>query len=302
MPRIGRDGQSSILIVQGRDMSLVSRIASLLGRPLAIEQEKPDDFVAVGYPKTGNTWARVMLGKYIQLAYDLPFMPLFDPGEKGELERAGYQGPFGTFTHAPLVWTGQTASDLTYDNVVAPFRKQMVILIIRHPLDVLVSAFMHNLYQATVSRYPGSIEQFIEDPVFGLDKLLRFYQLWATYCDKVRGFLIWRYEDARAQASEHLLSLLKFLGLQPRELLIKRAVEFASFENMQRLERSGEPPRYKSSGFAIFATGSRDNLNAYHVRKGKIRGYRDEISEEFAKRMEIRIATEMPACFGYSQL
>ena len=117
----------------------------------------------------------------------------------------------------------------------------------------------------------------------------------------MRGFLIWRYEDAHANAAERLVSLLEFLGMETHEPLINDAVEYASFENMQRLERSAAAPRYKSSGFRIFATGSRDNPNAYHVRKGKVHGYREELSEDFAKRMEIRVTAEMPDCFGYAR-
>jgi hypothetical protein len=33
-------------------------------------------------------------------------------------------------------------------------------------------------------------------------------------------------------------------------------------------------PRYRSSGYEIFAGGSRDSPEAFHVRKGMVAGYR----------------------------
>ena len=106
--------------------------------------EEQFSFVAVGYPKVGNTWLRLTLGRYVQRLADLPDLPLFEPGDFQRLAEAVGREGAGYFTHAPLEWTTQTASELSHENVVRPFQRQKVLLLVRHPLDALVS--LHKQY------------------------------------------------------------------------------------------------------------------------------------------------------------
>lgn len=258
------------------------------------------DFVAVGYPKTGNTWTRIMLGRYVQLVHGLDHLPLFDASEMAELSRRGYRGSVGTFTHQPLVWETQLPEDLTYENVIAPFLQQRVLFLTRHPLDTLVSHFMHAKYKVPGAPYPGNLIDFILDPVQGIEKLTRFHELWATYHDDVFEFFLWRYEDVREYPTEQLKRLLAFLGEAVDDVAIRDAVEFASFENLKAMESSGKKIIYKSSGFNAFGDGPRDDPNAFHIRKGEIAGYKNELSPEHIAEFEQRVKAEMPAFFGYS--
>jgi hypothetical protein len=226
---------------------------------------------------------------------------LFDEDERAALRATGYPGPFGIFTHQPLVWDTQTADELSYDNVVRPFREFRVVLVVRHPLDALVSSFMHSRFQQGNNPYQGSVADFMVDPVHGLDKLLKFHQLWDAFKRETEAFALWRYEDAKVDPRAQLDRLLKFIGESPIPRFVDEAVTFASFENMQVLERSDNVPRYKSSGVRIFATGDPRNPNAYHVRKGKIGGFREELGPELTERLLARLASEMPALYGYSQ-
>ncbi len=81
----------------GRFMRLLGRGKTFLGMA-----EPRFDFTAVGYPKTGNTWTRVMLGRYVQKAYDLKEMPLFDPQEMVDLRAGGYSSDESGFVCEPL--------------------------------------------------------------------------------------------------------------------------------------------------------------------------------------------------------
>src|SRR5262249_44540364 len=149
-------------------------------------------------PKVGNTWLRVTLGRYVQKLAGLPDLPLFEPGDSQRLSKAVGSAGAGYFTHAPLEWTTQTASELSYENVVRPFREQKVILLVRHPLDAVVSHYMHKSYKIEGGRrFTGSLDDFVEDQILGLDKLLRFYEIWRGGRGEVRACLLWRYEDAR---------------------------------------------------------------------------------------------------------
>ena len=100
----------------------------------------------LSYPKTGNTWARLILGSYFQLCAGEAFEFLLE-GDEIENELLARHG-FPTFyaTHAPLVWETQTSVDLSTDNVVRPFIEANVILMVRYPLDAILSSFMQHHY------------------------------------------------------------------------------------------------------------------------------------------------------------
>ena len=257
-----------------------------------------DDFVAVGYPKTGNTWLRMMLGYYFQQAYKLTELPLFDGGERNTLHASGYRGPLGTFTHAPLTWQHQTANDLDCQTVVVPFRHQRVLLIVRHPLDVLVSHYMHMKFKKVRRPFTGDLAEFAADSVFGLDKLLRYYQIWARELTESENVMLLRYEDMKANTEKTFSALLEFIGVSVEPGLVSEAVRLSSFDNMRDLEQSGMAPTY-ASGFQMFGAGEREHPNAFHVREGKIGGYRLEFGDVLASRLEERVAAEMSACYGY---
>jgi hypothetical protein len=256
-------------------------------------------FVAVGYPKVGNTWLRVTLGRYVQRLHNLPDLPLFELGDAARLADIVGQAGAGYFTHAPLEWTAQTAVDLTYENVVHPFRGKKVILLVRHPLDALVSFYKQNVHRVKPKPFSGDLVEFIESPVFGLNKLIAFYDLWKDVLD-VGNVLLWRYEDARANTEVSLREVLTFLQLPVLERLISEAATYGSFDNMKAMEKSHTPLRYRSSGFQIFASGDLSSPDGFHVRKGQVGGFRNELLPEQADKFELVIRNRMAPKFGYS--
>jgi len=257
-------------------------------------------FVAVGYPKVGNTWLRITLGRYLYKRYNLSEMPLMDLAEFQLLLNAGCH-TIGDFTHHPLEWTKQTANDLTHNNVVAPFQKDRVILLTRNPLDTLVSLYMQERYRNEQSPFTSSLEEFIEHPVFGLEKLLKFYHIWLEGKDNVADFHLWRYEDARQNPLGTFKRLLEFLGEELDSTALHDAVEFASFENLKALEASNRRDIvFKSSGLYVFGSTPAENPNAFHIRKGEVAGYKNELAPDVVAKLEQRVKAEMPAFFGYS--
>jgi hypothetical protein len=273
-------------------------LTGLLARVRRAVGDRTTDAWVVGYPKTGNTWVRFMLGRYVQLTAGTEVQPLFD-----EADLFGRRARFGnlprlSFTHAPLTWESQVAADLTAANVTRPFSSVPVVLLVRHPLDAVVSNWFQQTTRAK-PRYRGTLEDFIEDPVFGLDKLLRFYELWR---EQRRGdrVALFRYEDARAEPTDALRSILTFLDLEADSTRLADAVSYASFDNMQRLEASGRAPVYRSSGKTVFATGDPADPDARHVRRGEIGGYRAELGGA-AVPYERLIASSMSDWYGYGR-
>jgi hypothetical protein len=104
----------------------------------------------------------------------------------------------------------------------------------------------------------------------------------------------------KADTVVYFKSLIEFLELEVYETLIREAVQYSSFENMHKIEKDGHVPTYKSSGLPIFGTGDRNNPNAFHVRRGKIGGYRDEFSSEDSAKYRHQIREELDSWYGYN--
>lgn len=266
-------------------------------RLLAWNRRRTTDVYFVGYPKMGNTWSRFLVGHYLQELSGLDEPPLFDGYDTwGRCQRSP-GGPAMHFTHAPLVWDRQTAADLDRVRVVLPFAGRPVALIVRPPLDALLSMWMQARHQVAVP-FSGDFPAFLAHPVHGLDKLLRFHMLWAQEVGRPEGLHVLRYEDLRTNTVAEFRALLAFLGIEAVETAVERAVARSSFENMQRMESTGEAPRFRSSGLPVFATGDREEPNAFHVRRGGSGEYREHLPEALAKELEARVQKGFPSIFA----
>ena len=93
----------------------------------------------------------------------------------------------------------------------------------------------------------------------------------------------------------HLKRVLEFLGAAPAEAEIAAAVEFASFDNMRKLEASAA---FGSDDRRI-VPGEAGNPNSFKVRRGKVGGYRDYLSAEEAAALDQLVAARLSPAFGY---
>lgn len=229
----------------------------------------PPSLNVIGYPKTGNTWLRFLLGRYFQMLT-----------KNGDL----------------LL----TAEDLTGTNTVAPFVEGVApIIIVRHPLDTLVSHYMHNKNQAgheTRHQFADLLE-FIESPIYGIAKFCKFYSLWSSAIESGKATLV-RYEDLKTDARITMMRTLGRALLPINTVALDDAIAFASFDNMKKLE-SGDAPSYQSSGFRVFATGDKNNPDAFHVRRGVVGGYRNYLSAEQIAKLESFIKDRLASAYGY---
>jgi len=140
----------------------------------------------------------------------------------------------------------------------------------RDPRDLLVSLY----FQVTgrfqdFFKYTGTLSDFVRDPYFGADALRRFFEMWAEVCAQ-RPVLVVYYEECAVDAAGVFRRIGEHCGFQRPENDWIAAAEASSFENMRRVEDSGEFPRgwlKKRNGFA-------------KVRRGKVGGYSDSLSTE----------------------
>lgn len=260
-----------------------------------LRRVKQADYVFVSYGKSGRTWVRVMVSRLYQRRYGLKEGSLL---EFENFHRASPEIPRVLFTHDNYIrdFTGDGGSK-------AAFRDKPVILLVRHPADVAVSAFHHwkhrmRRHKALLNGYPApeddvSLYEFLMMPC-GLDRIIGFLNDWAREIDRFERALVVRYEDLRADAGRELGRLASFLGLDASAADIADAVDYAAFENMRNRESRAE------SSSERLSAGDPDNPESFKTRRGKVRGYQDDFTALEIKAIERRVDDTLHGRFGYT--
>ena len=146
------------------------------------------DTYVLSYPKSGRTWLRALIGKYLSLKYNISENLILST----EILTSKSNLPRVSFTH-----NGSAMIDKTkYKKLFRDKRKytdKKVILMGRDIKDTLVSAY----FQATkrINVFEGTISEFIATDQFGILKILTFYDIWLQNRHVPKSFLFIRYED-----------------------------------------------------------------------------------------------------------
>lgn len=243
--------------------------------------------IVVSVPKSGRTWLRVLVHRYLSELAGLPFVL-----DAMELQRQGR--PNLICTHD--LWehrTTRSMKDRLRGKHLVPGRlcdSKPLILLARDPRDVIVSLYFQ-LTKRTM-KYRGSFAGMIRDRRFGIDALVDVMNVWLVSWGERANFKLVRYEDCRTQPFEAFAGVVRFCGfeLQPDEL--SRSIDFASFDNMKRMETEGK--------FDSGALQPKDPTDAesFKVRRGVVGGYRSYLAGADLEHVE-RALAQLDARFGY---
>jgi alcohol sulfotransferase len=256
------------------------------------------DIVLVSFGKSGRTWLRVMLSRLYQQRYGLPENTLigFD-----NFHSMNAEIPSLFFTHDNYIADYSGHADSKQD-----FYHKKVVLLVRDPRDVAVSQFFQWKYRMKTSKkainqYPEhgsdiSIFDFVMNPDAGLMKVIAFLNLWAKEAPRIHDFFLLRYEDLKARPEEMLQELAAFIGIPVNEAQISDAVEFASYDNMKKME---EKKTFWLSGGRM-SPGDRSNPNSYKVRRAKVGGYRDYFDDRQVEAIDRLMAENLAPYYRYT--
>ena len=270
-----------------------SRIAAALrlrsSLALGFGDPRYDAFV-IGFPKVGNTWFQVMLRKLLVTHYGLD--ESFVSKICAPRDRLPAATPAVQITHAMPGLDSEPWQQMTIE--LATFRRKKIILLIREPKDTMVSYYMQNRFRESPPHFEGTIEEMVHDEVFGLDKYLRFYSVWSEEGRKSSEILLIRYEDMHADAHDVIQRTADFLGLHDvAAQTIEDAVAYGSFDNMRKLEETD------ALGLYTLSRPTSEDKRARKVRRGRVGGYREELSDELAGYIDERVRNDLPAFYGY---
>lgn len=259
------------------------------------------DVYLISYPKCGRTWLRLMIGKAIVQHFNLP-----------ESEAALFlQDRTKLHPEVPRIAVihddrPMLKSPGELERSKSRFKDKKVIFLVRDPRDVIVSSYFEmvkrsqlfgeNPYEERQATFDGSLREFIDRSHGGFDTILEFYNIWAENRRVPRGFLLVRYEDLKRDPCKELRRVLDFLDLtEISDQTICEAVEYASFENMRKLEEQGK----FSAG--MLKPADREDVNSYKTRKGKIGGYREYLSQNEIERLNEKMLASLSSFYSYPE-
>lgn len=258
------------------------------------------DVVIVSFGKSGRTWLRVMMSRYYQLVHGIPESVLLG---FSNYHRRDASIPKIFFTHDNYIkdYTGEHDSK-------ASFYAKKVVLLVRNPKDIAVSQYFqwqHRMRPAKkkLNGYPPhgaavTPYAFVMDPACGLPQIIDYLNLWAREAPRVPKLLIVRYEDMRERPEETFARVMDFVaGAPARRDAVAAAVEYASIENMRKLEEKGT---FWLAGGRM-KPGKKGDPNSYKVRRAKVGGYRDYFDEAQAAEIDELVRKSLSPTYGYEQ-
>ncbi len=235
--------------------------------------------------KSGRTWLRAMLSHVYHLHYGTPEDELVSRDRFHKLEPRIPRFFFSHETNEPFLLQRR----LTPQGL----RDKTVVCLVRDPRDVVVSFFYQRLHRkketagATVTITDDYLNPALASAIA---KLHRLQALAAGHHD---GHLF-RYEDLHADPETELARLLRILGHDDVPWhRIEAAVAFAAFDNLKEREAQGF---YRSDNLR---PADAAEPNSFKVRRGKVGGYRDELSAEQALMMNRMIDATLTPGVGY---
>lgn len=256
------------------------------------------DAAIVSFGKSGRTWVRVLLWRYFarKNGYASDSISSFS-----EFRDRHPNVPVLFFTHDNYLkdWFGHDRKPEIYGDLPT-------VLLVRDPRDTAVSQFFqwkHRMERRkkVINGYPlpddTSVPDFIIGAAAGVPKIIDFMNDWAAAAPQMKKLIVVRYEDLRADTKKELRRILEFLGQQPTDAELTDAVEFASMDNMRRMEVENAK---KVGGQRSMKPGNAADPSSFKVRRGKVGGWLDYVTDEQAEVLSRMVRERLNPVYGYA--
>jgi hypothetical protein len=252
------------------------------------------EVVVLSAPKSGRTWIRTFLCAYLCKRHGLEFT--LQPGRYDHPEFPRVIFSHDRFEHR----TKGNRWDRLRGKYLVPrreLRKAKIVLLVRDPRDCFVSLYLQMTRRdpsAEAALKQKSVSELLRDKRFGIRCIVRAMNDWLDEFSDRKDFTIIRYEALRASPAEHFRDLLAVVGETTLDMSIfQEALEFARFENMQKLEAAGV---FDSK---ILHPGDVRDPESFKVRRGKVGGYREYLLPEDLE-YAVDALRDLDPKFGYN--
>ena len=145
-----------------------------------------------------------------------------------------------------------------------------IVFLTREPKDQICSLYHHITGRfKDVYNYKKSISEFIRDPYFGIDPLLKFRYIWRVLYNRLPNIIIVDYHDMHENPRRTLRKISKHFRFNISNPSLRRAARLSTFEAMREVEESGKFAR----------AWLRPRNECFKMRKGVEGSYKDELSD-----------------------
>ncbi|MBE9061354.1 sulfotransferase domain-containing protein [cf. Phormidesmis sp. LEGE 11477] len=274
-------------------LSSVHSVNCYAGDPELQKHHLADIFV-ISHPKSGRTWLRVMLQKYLSLVLNEEFDSSGDISDLSKkLDKIPYIGlahDFSSITnHKKRV--RYRADNLPTQKGI--YKNKKIVLLVRDLRDVMVSYYFDCTQRNKV--FTGTISEFIRNQYFGISKAVNFLNAWQKNKSVPQDFLLIRYEDMRVDTLSQLFRIINFIG-SPIDLDTGiAAIEYSDFNNMKRMEREGY-----FSGNERFSASNPVGEGVRKVRQGKVLGFPKHLNQADIDYLTSYVNDNLSPFFGYT--
>ena len=236
------------------------------------------DYPIVSFPKSGRTWIRYFLGRYLSIEHGMPMDLEFIPQPYWTEERRSLDFPRIHFTHD---WFDLNHSDrrtpgILYKDILD---KKPVIFLLRNPMDTIVSYYYHKVKrEKIVDSRELDITRFILDERYGLGRYCAWLDTMLDYISARTNVMLLTYEGMVADMPREMNRMFDFMKIRGHRQGITAAAADSDFDNMQRAEiDANRDPNVVGIGRLGMKDWSGDPAQL-KVRKGKIGSWKDELS------------------------
>jgi len=250
---------------------------------------KKSDVLVISIGKSGRTWLRVMINKYISLAYDVPF----------SLEDLGSQNdniPSIMYTHEMWTHSSATLREKILGKYIVPdniLSTKKVVLLYRDPRDVIVSLYFHSIKRGRKRNQDLTLMDFVENKKSVMPLIVQVLNGWRKKLDGHPNCLWISYEDLMRETTKKFMEVLRHIDFDIiNQDIAEKTIEFAEFENMKKMEAEDQ---FKTS---ILRPGDPSDPDSYKVRKGEVGGYVNYFNEEELRFLNRTIA-DLDPYFDY---
>jgi Sulfotransferase domain len=235
------------------------------GRSLIIV---PDDTFLVSYPKSGNTWARLLIANLLSPEKPADFRTINQlvPDPASESKRHFVRMP------RPRVIKSHFVFDPRYPRV---------IYIVRDPRDVVLSEYHYQRKTRRISdQYP--LEDYVQLFLAGQTYVENgswgeHVTGWLAARDGDPRFLLVRYEALLSNSVGELDRIASFLGISRTSERLADIVQLSSVDRMRELEA-------KQGDASSLMKGSRKDVP--FVRSAKSEGWRSDLPDLLVEKIE----------------
>jgi hypothetical protein len=264
------------------------------------------NFLIIGHPKSGNTWLKVMISRLYQLRYNLPESKLINTDE---FARKIPEIPRLAATNGCYSYEGEVGKLLAVGAPDNPLRHKAVMFLARNPIDIAVSWYhqftkrqsrakqelINHSIDHPIDRRTVQMWEFVRHSDIGLPFLIEYQNSWARNVQGLEKGLLVKYEELRGEPVPTLQKILDLMGESFTEEEVRAAVEWGSFDNLQKLETSGT---FSQGGMKLV---NANDPSTFKVRRGKVGGYREDFPPEQVAELEALVRDNILPELGYCQ-